>query len=448
MTSMQSLMILNPRPLSYLSLLDEKILLKIFKYLKLYELLQIGELDVNYQRIIGVHIISNRTLDISSVSKHYDPRRAFRHFGEYTTALKIAECDIKYKDPKYTIIEEIFRLINKRCKIDQLKTFEITLDKSKEDHSFNVAPSIFTHIKSLNIKLSCGSRNYDGFVEKLLTSCKELNSLKLNGSHDNWDFLLHPQVQQLQSLCFDNCTIINSIWDDFISIRGRPLKTMEIFGLILDPRSNSSPNDRDLNGRWAPNSLDPILSIQSLAMAFQKLEKLTLSLSRSINLNGLELLPHLKELQLNNMESYGLIYVLTQTKTIEKLSINCERSIKLHEDIQPLIKLRCVEFQEPCESQVPVIKKFLQLSQLIECKLSSKSFKIKIKIISEIVGSSQYLQVLRIDSSKTTIKTKEFASMVSKREKNLPNARPIHLHVRCYTTERHRSDIIIMHKIY
>lgn len=443
----QPLLMINPRPLSYLSLLDVEILIKICEYLDFYELLQIGELDVNYQRIIGERIISKRVLDITSVNKYYDPRHAFRQFGEFATALKIQETDIKYKDPKYTFIGEIFRLVNKRCTVGQLKSIEITLNNESEDHIFNVVPDVFKEIESLTINMHRGSRKYNDFVEKVLTSCKKLNTLTLNGSHDNWDFLGMPQVTSIQSLHFENCLIRFEIWSRFILLGVRKLKTLKISHLII-------PNGimRDNYGQ-RKTSHHKFISL--IAGAFPSLEKFIFvdgptwqSIFTDINYSALKFLPNLKEVHILKIDRSDVIDSLAKENTIEKLSFCCSGMRNFScSDIQSLGNLRSISFIAPIVQDIPKFQQFMKLRQLTECTLSLGSCRIDKKIISIFVDSAEYLRALKIDSSKTKIASSFYDAMVKERAKNLPNTEPIHLYARFNSIKRYRPNVIVVHKL-
>ncbi|XP_055294934.1 uncharacterized protein LOC129564807 isoform X2 [Sitodiplosis mosellana] len=243
------MLMLNPRPPSHWSLLDERALAKIFQNLNLYDLLQIGEIDVNYQQIIGEHIISKGILDISAVSKHYSTHHAFKQLGAFATELRVKETDIQWKSDQYTHIEEIFRLIDKRCTVGRLKSIAIALDRPKVSRLVHNIPDAFKEIESLaidmrmekhfvrrdkeQIKLVPVEIDFDGLVEMLLSNCPNLHSLKLSGQHKNWNFLLHPQVQTLRSLSFDNCYIYYHIWTEFIEAGVRPTKCLEIIELEI-----------------------------------------------------------------------------------------------------------------------------------------------------------------------------------------------------------------------
>lgn len=224
MTDESTNVAINPRPPSYLSLLNEEIIVKICEHLGLYEILQIGENDINYQHIIGQRIISKRVFDIQAISKHYDVRHAFKQFGGYATDLVISESSIQYKDNQYTFMQEIFRLINKRCTTGRLRSVFIDLDKRDAPILSNddIIPDAFENIESLTVhhrycpilheEIRPGSKQ---FVKKLLQKCSQLRELRL--CVREIDFLPSSKFQRLISLDFHSCIIPWRIWKQFMA---------------------------------------------------------------------------------------------------------------------------------------------------------------------------------------------------------------------------------------
>lgn len=443
-------LVLNPRPLSNWSSLDETALVKVFENLDLYDLLQISEIDINYQQIIGEHIIEKRVLDISAVSKHYSTRHAFKQFGAFATKLRVMESDIQWKSDQYTYIEEIFRLINKRCIAGRLKSIAIALDRAKVSRLVNEVPDAFKEIESLTIdmrmevkKMKNGKEkikrvgvenDFDGLLEMLLSNCPKLQSLKLFGEHKNWNFLLHPQVHTLQSLSFEDCYIEADKWMEFIEDGVHPTKCLEMIEIEMY------------------HELDLSEYVQKITDAFPDLEKFKFDLdiytamNSIVSLVALKKLHSLKEVLYTHYKGQNeFIQTVAKMNTIEKLSSPFYFvSLDDIQNLKNLPKLRTVEILSTYIFKNPWCNEILQLPHLEE--LSLEAYMLDRKVISKFVESLPVnVRTLKIVNSKIT--SGFYSSLVKVRRANLPNAPPLQLHAYFEPLKRYSPNVIIAYKI-
>lgn len=454
MVGNQSQLMLNPRPASYLSLLDENTIGKICKHLSILDLLQFGELDINYQRIIGQQIISKQTLNISTISKHYDVRQAFKQFGEFAKQLHIKESDIQYKKDKYTHAEEIFRLIKKRCVADQLKSVTIGFDGDLKQVDANRFLDVFAELKSLTIEKSRCPYSFGlkrdeplkKLLEKLLANCTKLTTLKLNWMRCDIDFLMIPQMRTLQSLWLHETNIPYDNWMKFIKSGVCPLTSLKI------DRSSFLVNEY-------VKALDQGEFLRDIVEAFPQLETFILFycghlLDKLINPNcdALKTLHHLKEFRILELKYSNLIQSLAGPCSIQKLSfkltgIESVESIPL--SIMNLTNLRSIEFYEPDIIHMEIYKSFLNLPQLSQCVFSAGNKYYNPYdmngvdlILLEIIKSSEHLQVLKVTISHLILSSNFYKDIVKMRHTRFPNAAPLHLCAKFKRMKRTSPHII------
>lgn len=411
MEESSALLALNPRPKDYLSLLDEKILVKIFKYLNLYELLQISEVDVNYQRIIGEHIISHQVLIVSSVSQHYDTRKLFKQFGEYATKLIIRETDIQYKDDQHTFIEEIFRLIDKRCTVGRLQAISIFLNRDSDQHTIRTVPDAFSEISSVFISGTYTVNNFDSLLKKMISKCMKLRSLELYYVRGNWNFIIYPQLQMLQSLKIECCRIPRSVWLHFFALGIQSLETLVI--------------------RFCEFFYDiPVISNHK---TFNECIFYVIGFS----------FPNLKNLALQCYHYGTYIKYFEYIEKLEQLSINAHERIIVSDNIKLLTNLNSIELTK--NISIHIFEEFLKLPSLTKFKLNT--FSINVDIVKAIVSASRYLQTLYINSRSPKFPWKFYNSLVNERATRWPDAPPLHMYARFKEFKRHKSNVITIHRI-
>lgn len=437
-------LMINPRPQLYLSMLDEVIICKIFDYLNLYELSQMAEIDINYQRIIGERIISKTTLDISSISRHFDVRRAFKLFGEFAKQLKVCESDIQYKDDEYTCVEELFRLIDKRCINQQLEEITLCLDRDAHLSSIDAIPELFDEIKTLTIEITPVKHrssklrrliadNADDLLDKLLQKCQKLHSLTFSKCNTvKWKFLLIPQIKNLQSICFQKCQLAWEAWDTFIKAGVRPLKSLSFNFSEFDMEAAS----------------DESAFIRGIVEAFPHLEKFQNYCSGFINtsFDGLEQLRALKEICIDSHSS-EVFEMLANINSLEKLSFLSltERYMPCN-GIKLLKNVRTVQFfADPGTLHFRTVKEFIQLPQLNEWIFTVSGCPIHENIISTMVFTSPTLRTLNL-GSETKITAKFYSFLVAGRKNRFPKSPPLHIFARINNIKI-PSNLLVTHNI-
>lgn len=192
--------------------------------LDLFGLLQVCEVDERFEWIIGEKIMSSRVLDISNISKNYSVRHAFKKFGRFVPKVMIKTSDIQWKNDEYSEIEEIARLIAKRCIGGNLKELIITFDLSniKTCQFRKNVPELFKSLESLTIIQDHRSGGLDDCIDTLLASCTGLKSLALWKVQSNGKFLKALNNIQLEKLSVDGCSFTEPTWLEFVEMGGIP----------------------------------------------------------------------------------------------------------------------------------------------------------------------------------------------------------------------------------
>lgn len=181
------------------------------------------EAHERYRKVIAEDVMKNRPLNISRISQNYDVHHAFKYLGAHTPEVIIKQSDIQYKRDKYSNIEEIVRLIGKRCSNGNLKKVTITFDaKETGANTFRTEmPNVLLNIESLTIVGPMGSSNR----RKKAVHCDEFlvalkghkwSSLTLKNMKDPETLLKFVNVAELRKLSIEKCQVSSTeFWPDF-----------------------------------------------------------------------------------------------------------------------------------------------------------------------------------------------------------------------------------------
>lgn len=415
----------------------------------MFDLLQLAEVDINYQRIIGAHIISKRTLNITEIRLNYDVRDVFKSFGEFAQALNICETDIQYKNDRYTFAEEIFRLIKKRCIADRLKTVTICFD-SKEwtKKSYDAAKflDVFAQVESITISRPAPQRysyterdtKFDEFLNSVLVHCTKLRSLKLINLSCGFGFLTVAQLRDLHSLEFEQCHILYDGWQKFAANAGmRP----NLKSLIFDRTgfySFRSTMKRFISVQVKLNDfLRPIAAVYSSLELFGLIieHDWTGVSSAERNCLAFQAFQKLKELRLNEYFYPNLIETLAVNATIEKLTLPLTGLGDLvPTGIDKFVHLRTIEFYNFHRNYFAICQAFSQLPQLDEIILRNKNVTNYVHdeevrpFIQQIVTISPRLRVIKLYTSYSMLNAALYNQLVDIRRKRFPNGPPLELY--------------------
>lgn len=440
-----SVLMINPRPNSNLSILDEGSLLEVFKYLGMFELLQLAEIDINYRRMIGEHIISKQTLDITGISPNYETRGVFKCFGEFVQALSIRESDIQYKNERYTFAEEIFRLIKKRCVADRLKAFDICFDSKdwtkKPYNGLNATQflDVFGQVEAITISkptpvqygYSQRDKCLDEFLQKVFVHCTQLRSLKLINLSCEFGFLGMAQLRRLQSLEFEQCHILLDGWLKFMADAGvRP----QLKSLIFDRTEFCAAQQSNQTVQNLRSILQTDQFLRSITTAFPNLETFDLIHHYSMfvypNCSAFQALGKLKELRLRAGIFPNLFETLAVNATIERLTLSRTGSSDV--GIDQLINLRSIELCGVRPNMYTICEAFARLPQLVEMVLHDSTDIISdeqiYQLIRQLVTVSPQLRVLKLSIPYSALSVALYKQLVTIRRNRFPNGPPLELY--------------------
>lgn len=306
--------------------------------LPLYDLLQMYEVHEAYQKAIAQNVMKNYVLNISSISKNYDVRDAFRALGRFATAVNIRQSDIQYKKDEYSCLEEILRIIGKRCSREHLKKITITFDLADEAASAfrTTIPESMLAMESLTIVGANISKQLiiGGFLQAF-KECKLL-SISLKNMRTPENSLEHLTTRTLRELYIVNCHLTSQeVWREFFE-KGIP---------SLESLTWIGTQTRHLS-----------ISKVDIAKAFPALKRLNLDVS-CLNIVKLPKITHLKMNpdSLFTTEILKFMQLLTEIDSLEELSISkqvnyvysssCEMTSAVSKVMRQLTKLRSFEIE-------------------------------------------------------------------------------------------------------
>lgn len=337
--------------------------------------------------------MKSRVLKISEIRKHYSVRHAFKKFGEFVSEVTVKVSDVQWKDDNLSDIEEIVRLLGKRCSNGNLKKLSITFDK--RSYAFRTkVPDCFKTLESLTIHhMNARSTDFDKCLESLLTACTGLKSLTLHRVGTNGQFLTALNNINLQRLTIDICFFTEKdFWLKFVengipSLTSFCCKNLHIFGLQF------RDDGIEYIGKAFPNieylSLDATdVSMQKFALTNVKILHVKCSWNERFALNAIKQTKSIEELYIelgghineaetawkNAMESLNKIRILQfklsnsiwdkMLKIFQNLPINVEvlqlkgRRPFSQKNIEVLVSLlrniHCLRLDVPINSFPPI----------------------------------------------------------------------------------------------
>lgn len=210
-----------------------------------YDLLQMYDADETnrYRNIIAEKVMPNRELNLSEISKRYSVRHAFKKLGRFAPFVEIKQSDIQWKDDQFTVIEEILRLIGKRCSSEHLKKVTIIFDEPRRKSPINFCPYIPDSMRSIETLtiIQVGTRKCENFLRSL--QFMQMQSLTLKYIDTRGQFLNVLDVSKLSELSIDRCCFRDALCLDAFFRKGIPtLKTLKwntfVYGLTNMGRYN------------------------------------------------------------------------------------------------------------------------------------------------------------------------------------------------------------------
>lgn len=387
-------------------------------HLELYDLLQMCNEGEHFRKIIAEKVMPHRVLNISEIHKSYSVRHAFKYLGQFAREVSIKQSDIQWKNEKFSVIEEILRLIGKRCAAGHLKKVSIVFDMNNvKSYNLNTEiPDCMKTIETLRIVQNCSrSENLDECVTGLLTGCSQLQSLILERFNSSGIFLsaLH-KMSQLRELTLDVfCLSKITCWQEFIQ---KPIPTLKSFccsNMIIYG-----------TGSFYEQALDQIMT------AFPAIERLSCDNNVSFySSDKLDALASMKSLHIKSSCIDGNVMKAIQKMTsLEELSIHIQYGNSYHcggfirqngkqwlEALAGLKKLHSIKIQmgrQMAFSWDDVIEWLSELPSVTDiCLIGFQSF--RKKHIENIVSLSPELRCVKLGMPTTSLTRTLYQNLVN-----------------------------------
>ncbi|XP_031629837.1 uncharacterized protein LOC116345009 [Contarinia nasturtii] len=430
-------------PKFYLDFLDAKLLKKIFDNLELFDLLKMCDEGENFRKIIAEEIMPNRVLNISEIRPVYSVRHAFKKLGQFVAEVSIKQSDIQWKKAELSVIEEILRLIGKRCAAGHLKKVTIIFDMN-DDKSLKLnteIPDVIKTIEKLHIVQNRQqNKKFENCLEKLLPACSQLQSLKLKQIHVTGQLMSVLNTINLYELDLDDFCVRRESWTEFIQ---KQMPTLKSFIC-----SNFGIRNTQL---YHYHIMRNEISLDEIDSAFPAIERLSISPNSYISETTNKGLTTLKSLHVKWYHLIPQVMIAVRANTsLEELSISMKHGMYRgevepefwRETLAGLKKLHSIKIEVGLHSHswdeiIGWLKDMPSITDV--CLIGIRSF--KRENIEDVVSLSSELRCLKLDVSISSFTAKMYDTLVRERSRYYRKSPPLNIHLRATVLNKLKQSI-------
>lgn len=175
--------------------LNEDCLCEIFKYLGVYDLIQLCNLDVYYQNLITQYVISKKRINFTKMEPCWTTNKIFQVFGKSMRKIKIAEENTR------GVFELFLNFVTQYCSVGGLTEMELRFSEpTAKEALMQKSLPYFTNLRKLVLHDNYMSVTYKEYLALISVTATNLTHLTLEGVNVSGEWLLSAGMDNLREL--------------------------------------------------------------------------------------------------------------------------------------------------------------------------------------------------------------------------------------------------------
>lgn len=175
--------------------LNEDCLCEIFKYLGVYDLIQLCELDIYYQNLISKWVIGKKLINFTKMDPCWTTNKIFQVFGKTMRKIKIAE------ENTLLSFERFLTFVIQYCSVGTLTEIELRFSAPSATRAImEEAMPYFSNLRKLVLNDNYTRVSYKEFLAGISTAASNMTHLTLEGVNVSGEWLLAGGMDNLREL--------------------------------------------------------------------------------------------------------------------------------------------------------------------------------------------------------------------------------------------------------
>lgn len=157
--------------------LNDDCLCEVFKFLDLFDLIQLCELDIYYQNLIAKWVIGTKLIDFTTLMPCWTTSKIFKIFGKFIRKIKIAE---ENTFGRFLSFQQFLSFVNQYCVVGGLTAVELSFMGPKAPQAIiDQSMPYFVNLQKLVLNGN-GVHAYKNFLGGIAATATNLTHLTLN----------------------------------------------------------------------------------------------------------------------------------------------------------------------------------------------------------------------------------------------------------------------------
>ncbi|XP_031623263.1 uncharacterized protein LOC116340755 [Contarinia nasturtii] len=173
--------------------LNEDCLYEIFKFLEVYDLIQLCELDIYFQNLISNWVIGRKKINFTKMDPCWTTNKIFQTFGKHMRKIKIAE------ENTLGSFERFLTFISQYCAVGGLSEVELRFSSpTASETTMQQSMPFFSNLRKLVLHDNYTLVTYKEFLSGIATSATNLTHLTLEGVNVSGEWLINGGMENLR----------------------------------------------------------------------------------------------------------------------------------------------------------------------------------------------------------------------------------------------------------
>lgn len=175
--------------------LNEDCLCEVFKFLNVYDLIQLCELDIYFQNLITKWVIGRKLINFTKMEPCWTTNKIFQVFGKTMRRIKIGE------ESTLGCFERFLNFVKQYCAVGGLTHVELRFtDPIAEQTIMNASMPYFSNLRHLQLCDNYSRVWYKEFLAGIAATATNLTHLSMEGINVAGEWLTNGGMQNLREL--------------------------------------------------------------------------------------------------------------------------------------------------------------------------------------------------------------------------------------------------------